>query len=56
MPLVLLSSPQPQEQAASIRLDGWKEIAATDALQDDSGHAEYLLHCARLSDTGVRKV
>jgi hypothetical protein len=29
---------------------GWKEIAKTDAWEDDGGHAEYLLHCSCLGD------
>jgi hypothetical protein len=34
---------------------GWKEIAATDALGDDSGHAEYVLHCARVGREARRE-
>jgi hypothetical protein len=33
---------------------GWKDVAATDAWADDGGHAEYLLHCRRLSGEARR--
>jgi hypothetical protein len=33
---------------------GWKEIAQTDAWADDDGHAEYVLHCRRVSRAGRR--
>jgi len=33
---------------------GWKEIAETNAWDDDGGHAEYLLHCRRISGPARR--
>jgi hypothetical protein len=33
---------------------GWRGIAKTDAWNDDGGHAEYILHCERLSSEARR--
>lgn len=33
---------------------GWRDLPETNAWKDDGGHAEYILHCVRLSDTPRR--